>query len=262
MRHTLTQTHIQVGPTLCPADQGQWSEVVLADSIQHYLIHGWHFFKSALTWEDTMETAQHSIAPFFVKCAKQNYKAHALNLCDFREWDHSSSLGAGKNTHSWRFLECPCWNQVLPSQQLECVRHDKYKHNWMNLSPRNTQQVLFLCLLCVTERKHLCGTRGSSRQIKGQTWSLVGTLINKTHLNVRHNLATWIVWLSGSCLSYTHTDVSAFGLRSILSPGKKKMSLYDSQAPICPICQVLLRPGELQEHMETEIERLAAICLR
>ncbi|XP_068197407.1 E3 ubiquitin-protein ligase RNF220a isoform X4 [Antennarius striatus] len=42
---------------------------------------------------------------------------------------------------------------------------------------------------------------------------------------------------------------------------KKKMSLYDSQAPICPICQVLLRPGELQEHMETEIERLAAICL-
>ncbi|XP_047224786.1 E3 ubiquitin-protein ligase RNF220a isoform X8 [Girardinichthys multiradiatus] len=42
---------------------------------------------------------------------------------------------------------------------------------------------------------------------------------------------------------------------------KKKMSLYDNQAPVCPICQVLLRPGELQEHMETEIERLAAICL-
>ncbi|XP_067329994.1 E3 ubiquitin-protein ligase RNF220a isoform X5 [Channa argus] len=43
--------------------------------------------------------------------------------------------------------------------------------------------------------------------------------------------------------------------------GKKKMSLYDSQAPVCPICQVLLRPGELQEHMETEIDRLATICL-
>ncbi|XP_035491405.1 E3 ubiquitin-protein ligase RNF220a isoform X16 [Scophthalmus maximus] len=42
---------------------------------------------------------------------------------------------------------------------------------------------------------------------------------------------------------------------------KKKMSLYDSQAPVCPICQVLLRPGELQEHMETEIERLTAVCL-
>ncbi|XP_042284834.1 E3 ubiquitin-protein ligase RNF220a isoform X4 [Thunnus maccoyii] len=39
------------------------------------------------------------------------------------------------------------------------------------------------------------------------------------------------------------------------------MSLYDSQTPVCPICQVLLRPGELQEHMETEIDRLATICL-
>nr|XP_055057791.1 E3 ubiquitin-protein ligase RNF220a isoform X7 [Misgurnus anguillicaudatus] len=37
---------------------------------------------------------------------------------------------------------------------------------------------------------------------------------------------------------------------------KKKVSPYDSQAPICPICQVLLRPGELQEHMEQEMERL------
>ncbi|CAM4591052.1 unnamed protein product [Leuciscus chuanchicus] len=37
---------------------------------------------------------------------------------------------------------------------------------------------------------------------------------------------------------------------------KKKVSLYDSQAPICPICQVLLRPGELLEHMEQEMERL------
>ncbi|XP_028834447.1 E3 ubiquitin-protein ligase RNF220a isoform X2 [Denticeps clupeoides] len=37
---------------------------------------------------------------------------------------------------------------------------------------------------------------------------------------------------------------------------KKKVSLYDSQAPICPICQVLLRPGELQEHMEQEMEKL------
>lgn len=58
------------------------------------------------------------------------------------------------------------------------------------------------------------------------------------------------------------TDVSLFVILPTLSPGKKKMSLYDSQAPVCPICQVLLRPGELQEHMETEIERLATICLR
>ena len=42
------------------------------------------------------------------------------------------------------------------------------------------------------------------------------------------------------------------------SPGKKKAAaLFDSQAPICPICQVLLRPSELQEHMEQELEQLA-----
>ncbi|KAG7329963.1 hypothetical protein KOW79_006185 [Hemibagrus wyckioides] len=44
--------------------------------------------------------------------------------------------------------------------------------------------------------------------------------------------------------------------RPMCHSGKKKVSLYDSQAPICPICQVLLRPGELQEHMEQEMERL------
>ena len=80
------------------------------------------------------------------------------------------------------------------------------------------------------------------------------------HFNARQNLDT-IVWVPGSYL-YIDADVSPFALLSVLSPGKKKMSLYDSQAPICPICQVLLRPGELQEHMETEIERLAAICFR
>ncbi|XP_075791924.1 E3 ubiquitin-protein ligase RNF220 isoform X3 [Pelodiscus sinensis] len=40
---------------------------------------------------------------------------------------------------------------------------------------------------------------------------------------------------------------------------KKKATLFDSQAPICPICQVLLRPGELQEHMEQELEKLAQL---
>ncbi|XP_041126012.1 E3 ubiquitin-protein ligase RNF220-like isoform X6 [Polyodon spathula] len=42
---------------------------------------------------------------------------------------------------------------------------------------------------------------------------------------------------------------------------KKKASLYDSQAPICPICQVLLRPGELQDHMEQEMNRLTQLHL-
>uniref|UniRef100_H2R1K7 E3 ubiquitin-protein ligase RNF220 n=1 Tax=Pan troglodytes TaxID=9598 RepID=H2R1K7_PANTR len=49
---------------------------------------------------------------------------------------------------------------------------------------------------------------------------------------------------------------------SVLLPslGKKKAAaLFDSQAPICPICQVLLRPSELQEHMEQELEQLAQL---
>lgn len=52
-------------------------------------------------------------------------------------------------------------------------------------------------------------------------------------------------------------------LSLLLSPGKKKAAaLFDSQAPICPICQVLLRPSELQEHMEQELEQLAQLPAR
>ncbi|XP_067423993.1 E3 ubiquitin-protein ligase RNF220 isoform X1 [Emydura macquarii macquarii] len=40
---------------------------------------------------------------------------------------------------------------------------------------------------------------------------------------------------------------------------KKKATLFDSQAPVCPICQVLLRPGELQDHMEQELEKLTQL---
>ncbi|XP_036088955.1 E3 ubiquitin-protein ligase RNF220 [Rousettus aegyptiacus] len=40
---------------------------------------------------------------------------------------------------------------------------------------------------------------------------------------------------------------------------KKAAALFDSQAPICPICQVLLRPSELQEHMEQELDQLAQL---
>eukprot|EP00062_Callorhinchus_milii_P014551 gi/632963848/ref/XP_007898111.1/ PREDICTED: E3 ubiquitin-protein ligase RNF220 isoform X11 [Callorhinchus milii] len=41
----------------------------------------------------------------------------------------------------------------------------------------------------------------------------------------------------------------------------KKKTLYDSQAPICPICQVLLRPSELQDHMDQELEKITQINL-
>ncbi|XP_077572647.1 E3 ubiquitin-protein ligase RNF220 isoform X1 [Stigmatopora nigra] len=40
--------------------------------------------------------------------------------------------------------------------------------------------------------------------------------------------------------------------------GKVKI-LYDAGAPMCPVCQSVLRPGELQEHMEQELAKLSQI---
>uniref|UniRef100_A0A9J8B6N1 E3 ubiquitin-protein ligase RNF220 n=1 Tax=Cyprinus carpio carpio TaxID=630221 RepID=A0A9J8B6N1_CYPCA len=57
-----------------------------------------------------------------------------------------------------------------------------------------------------------------------------------------------------------------FGLSGLLVEGSsgpeehkepsKVKALYDTQTPMCPICHAVLRPGELQEHMEQEMERL------
>ncbi|XP_054644779.1 E3 ubiquitin-protein ligase RNF220 isoform X2 [Dunckerocampus dactyliophorus] len=33
--------------------------------------------------------------------------------------------------------------------------------------------------------------------------------------------------------------------------------LYDAGAPVCPVCQSVLRPGELQDHMEQELTKLS-----
>ncbi|XP_037391824.1 E3 ubiquitin-protein ligase RNF220 [Pygocentrus nattereri] len=41
----------------------------------------------------------------------------------------------------------------------------------------------------------------------------------------------------------------------------KVKCVFDAQTPVCPVCQAVLRPGELQEHMETEIERLTQLHL-
>ncbi|XP_061792112.2 E3 ubiquitin-protein ligase RNF220a isoform X2 [Nerophis lumbriciformis] len=91
--------------------------------------------------------------------------------------------------------------------------------------------------------------------------------IERSSLDADHShdrlFASWLPCrkLHGPAVPDAHYLKSSHtvGLWNLTS--KKKMSLYDSQAPICPICQVLLRPGELQEHMETEIERLASMCL-
>ncbi|XP_048108655.1 E3 ubiquitin-protein ligase RNF220 isoform X2 [Alosa alosa] len=42
---------------------------------------------------------------------------------------------------------------------------------------------------------------------------------------------------------------------------KVKGRCEPGQVPVCPICQVMLRPGELQSHMEQEMERLAQLHL-
>ncbi|XP_067251715.1 E3 ubiquitin-protein ligase RNF220 [Chanodichthys erythropterus] len=59
-----------------------------------------------------------------------------------------------------------------------------------------------------------------------------------------------------------------FGLSGLLAEGssgpedqndrcfRKIKGLYDTQTPMCPICHAVLRPGELQEHMEQEMEHL------
>ncbi|XP_034556596.1 E3 ubiquitin-protein ligase RNF220 isoform X1 [Notolabrus celidotus] len=39
----------------------------------------------------------------------------------------------------------------------------------------------------------------------------------------------------------------------------KVKALYDAQAPMCPVCQAVLRPGELQDHMEQELNKLTQI---
>lgn len=47
----------------------------------------------------------------------------------------------------------------------------------------------------------------------------------------------------------------------LICAGKVK-GLYDSQAPVCPVCHAVLRPSELQDHMEQELAKLAQLQIR
>lgn len=47
-----------------------------------------------------------------------------------------------------------------------------------------------------------------------------------------------------------------------LTTGKKRQQHCLTARPYLPICQVLLRPSELQEHMEQELEQLAQLPAR
>uniref|UniRef100_A0A1A7WVI7 E3 ubiquitin-protein ligase RNF220 n=1 Tax=Iconisemion striatum TaxID=60296 RepID=A0A1A7WVI7_9TELE len=75
----------------------------------------------------------------------------------------------------------------------------------------------------------------------------------------------------GSLKAGEETGRKLFSMSGLLSDGEASSSpeerkehskvkvLYDTQAPICPVCQAVLRPGELQDHMEQELSKLAQL---
>ncbi|KAM9386064.1 E3 ubiquitin-protein ligase RNF220 [Pholidichthys leucotaenia] len=77
--------------------------------------------------------------------------------------------------------------------------------------------------------------------------------------------------LGGSLKAGEDSGRKLFSMSGLLSDGEassspeerkehsKMKGLYDAQAPMCPVCQMVLRPGELQEHMEQELSKLAQL---
>ncbi|XP_019735749.1 E3 ubiquitin-protein ligase RNF220 isoform X2 [Hippocampus comes] len=76
----------------------------------------------------------------------------------------------------------------------------------------------------------------------------------------------------GSIKSGENSGRKLFSMSGLLSDGEASSSpeerreqsgkvkvLYDAGAPVCPVCQSVLRPGELQEHMEQELAKLSEI---
>ncbi|XP_061594309.1 E3 ubiquitin-protein ligase RNF220 [Cololabis saira] len=75
----------------------------------------------------------------------------------------------------------------------------------------------------------------------------------------------------GSLKAAEETGRKLFSMSGLLSDGEASSSpeerkerskvkgLYDTQAPVCPVCQAVLRPGELQDHMEQELTKLTQL---
>ncbi|KAJ4921217.1 hypothetical protein JOQ06_019475, partial [Pogonophryne albipinna] len=53
--------------------------------------------------------------------------------------------------------------------------------------------------------------------------------------------------------------LTAYDVNTLTAGGhrSKVKALYDAQAPMCPVCQAVLRPADLQEHMQQELTKLA-----
>ncbi|XP_023809899.1 E3 ubiquitin-protein ligase RNF220-like isoform X2 [Oryzias latipes] len=72
-------------------------------------------------------------------------------------------------------------------------------------------------------------------------------------------------------LKAEETGRKLFSMSGLLSDGEASLSpeerkehskvkgLYDTQTPVCPVCQTVLRPAELHEHMEQELAKLAQL---
>ncbi|XP_013121866.1 E3 ubiquitin-protein ligase RNF220 isoform X1 [Oreochromis niloticus] len=77
--------------------------------------------------------------------------------------------------------------------------------------------------------------------------------------------------LGGSLKAGEESGRKLFSMSGLLSDGEASSSpeerkehskvkgLYDAQAPVCPVCKAVLRPGELQEHMQQELAKLAQL---
>uniref|UniRef100_A0A8C7XD97 Ring finger protein 220b n=1 Tax=Oryzias sinensis TaxID=183150 RepID=A0A8C7XD97_9TELE len=75
-------------------------------------------------------------------------------------------------------------------------------------------------------------------------------------------------------LKAEETGRKLFSMSGLLSDGEASLSpeerkeqskvkgLYDTQTPVCPVCQTVLRPAELHEHMEQELAKLAQLQIR
>uniref|UniRef100_A0A3Q1GVH2 Ring finger protein 220b n=1 Tax=Acanthochromis polyacanthus TaxID=80966 RepID=A0A3Q1GVH2_9TELE len=80
--------------------------------------------------------------------------------------------------------------------------------------------------------------------------------------------------LGGSLKAVEDSGRKLFSMSGLLSDGEassspeerkehsKLKALYDAQAPVCPVCQTVLRPADLQEHMEQELSKLAQLHIR
>ncbi|XP_047443473.1 E3 ubiquitin-protein ligase RNF220-like isoform X2 [Mugil cephalus] len=77
--------------------------------------------------------------------------------------------------------------------------------------------------------------------------------------------------LAGALKAGEDSGRKLFSMSGLLSDGEASSSpeerkehsklkgLYDAQAPVCPVCQAILRPGELQEHMQQELSKLTQL---